>query len=327
VGSIVGFNNHVILPTMPQFNDLLYNISGATIDFWTHIPTVVPTNQGLVQQMYKIIIGNENTGGTGSVNDINYVAYDRSPNTVKGLLIGYTRDRRITSNGVASELDVSNAGSSTCFFIAPTQSINGSSIAFINKSSVITKSDDNCTSIDGPLCFKVPLDASTESGYTLSSVQNSFCHIAISISPLEDKISLYLNGELLAASSLSNTFQVSNNKTINVPSFFVNRSNGGTSNSFRYNSEYPGINQFIKSGLPFDRGRIESFTRFTPWVVGGGFTDGLPFGNFMGTTYSGQRSALDGYIGSLKFYNKALNLNEVINNYKAQSQFFLNIKI
>lgn len=331
-GSILGFNNHIVLPSMPEFNDLFYNPSGATIDLWLHVPNVIPTNQGTVQQMYKIIIGNENTGGDNLVTDINYVPYDRSPNTVRGLLIGFTRDRRITLNASASNLDVSNPGQFTHFFIAPTQSVNGSSIAFVNRSSVVTKTDDACTSIEGPICFKVPISSTTESGYALSSLQNSFGHLSISVNPTQDNISVYLNGEVLASSSITNTFQVVNSKTLNVPSFFINRQNGGSSNSFRYTSEYPNINQNIKYGLPFNNsnqglGRAESHQKFTPWIVGSGFTDGLPYGNFMGSTYSGQRSALDGYVGSLKFYNKSLNLTEIVNNYKAQSQFFLNIKV
>ena len=48
-------------------------------------------------------------------------------------------------------------------------------------------------------------------------------------------------------------------------------------------------------------------------------------GNFMGGTYGGIISGLKGYLGSFKMYSKPLNSEEVLNNYKAQMNFFKNI--
>ena len=71
-------------------------------------------------------------------------------------------------------------------------------------------------------------------------------------------------------------------------------------------------------------------SRWTPWIVGGGWTDGMKItsdtGGFMANKH-GYRSALDGYVGSLKFYSKALTNTEVLTNYNAQKAFFKNIKI
>ena len=68
---------------------------------------------------------------------------------------------------------------------------------------------------------------------------------------------------------------------------------------------------------------------YTPWIVGGGYTDGMyKYGNFLGGgARSGVVSGLRGHVGSLKFYSKPLDKSEVIKNYKAQEGFFKSILI
>jgi hypothetical protein len=79
----------------------------------------------------------------------------------------------------------------------------------------------------------------------------------------------------------------------------------------------------------FDNGP-KNDTYFTPWIVGGGWTDGIPInpstreGGFMGTRH-GLTSGLNGFVGSLKFYSRPLNSSEVLANYNAQKGFFKNI--
>ena len=78
----------------------------------------------------------------------------------------------------------------------------------------------------------------------------------------------------------------------------------------------------------FSYPRNNSF--FTPWLLGGGWTDGIPVaadtsaGGFMGTGH-GYSSGLNGYVGSVKFYAKPLSNSEVKTNYNAQKGFFKNI--
>ena len=62
-------------------------------------------------------------------------------------------------------------------------------------------------------------------------------------------------------------------------------------------------------------------------MLGGGYTDGNPDGNFMGGEYGGKVSGLKGYLGCTKFYSKPLTDGEVLNNYKASSNFFKNINV
>lgn len=68
-------------------------------------------------------------------------------------------------------------------------------------------------------------------------------------------------------------------------------------------------------------------TYFTPWIIGGGYTDGNPEGNFMGGIYGGKVSGLRGYIGCTRFYSKPLQDEEVLNNFNATQKFFKNIDL
>ena len=62
---------------------------------------------------------------------------------------------------------------------------------------------------------------------------------------------------------------------------------------------------------------------FTPWILGGGYTDGYAVGgNFMGGEYGGQRSGLKGHLGSVKFYDKAIDSAGIKNNFETQQRLF-----
>ena len=77
----------------------------------------------------------------------------------------------------------------------------------------------------------------------------------------------------------------------------------------------------------------------TPWIVGGGYTDGMTnieFGydrnssdgmNFLGSQDGGLRSGFNGFIGSFKLYKRALHPSEVLRNFNAQKGFFKNIVV
>jgi hypothetical protein len=97
-----------------------------------------------------------------------------------------------------------------------------------------------------------------------------------------------------------------------IPSFIKD-------NSFKYNAiNIPDAPELVYGIQP---------RRYTPWVIGGGFTDAFPNGNFLGSSLGGQYSGLEGYLGSFKFYNKTLTSQQVLNNYEAQKSFFTNILI
>ena len=67
-------------------------------------------------------------------------------------------------------------------------------------------------------------------------------------------------------------------------------------------------------------------TFYTPWIVGGGYTDGIAGSGFCGAKNFGTISGFRGYLGSTKFYNTALTDAQVSDNFDAQKTLFRNIK-
>ena len=144
---------------------------------------------------------------------------------------------------------------------------------------------------------------------TLFSINHELSPLSVSIDPHANQVKVDLDGVNLATSSYQDTFGTERvRETFKAPSIKQN-------NSFEY------------SGGP----NLDSY--FTPWILGGGYTDGIdgnitgntPDGNFMGGRFGGQISGLRGYIGCTRFYSKPLSEDEILNNYNATQKFFKNI--
>ena len=131
---------------------------------------------------------------------------------------------------------------------------------------------------------------------------------------------------LFKEGTISSVFGVPVGKAPQVPSFIVPKTL--TTSSFYYDEST--VTQESDTTL-FDSGP-KTYPQFTPWVVGGGWTDGRPVslstssGGFLDTG-AGIISSYNGYIGSLKFYNKALDTEELKTNYISQKTFFENIDL
>ena len=308
--SLSGLGSFVKLPDSQKFNDFLYNYEGASIDFWAYIPDIFTSSGvGDVSSLYRLVLANENVGFVGDVSSTNteYISNNLSNNVVRGFMMGFTRDRRIVSNQGASNNSGDNPVAQTSFFIAPTQSVTPSSAGLINRS---TYDGTDCFADTKYHAMKHPL--STD----MKNVSGQFCHIAVTFNPDKDEVSFYFDGNKVTTSSLSNVFGIPKFTMPNLPTFKL-------TNSFEYsqtsvNTDAP---QSLKYGPKLD-------TYFTPWVIGGGYTDGLfNKGNFMGGTYGGIISGLRGYLGSIKFYSKPLDGSQILNNYNTHSSFFKNIDV
>jgi hypothetical protein len=156
----------------------------------------------------------------------------------------------------------------------------------------------------------------TTENVSFSSCQNQFCHVAITLDPVNDEIKFYLDGVNTTTSSLSYVFGIPKYSMPNIPTF-------RRGNTFEYSTST--VNQSCPDELKYGP-KLDRY--FTPWIVGGGYTDGMyQYGNFLGGQYGGVRSGLNGYLGSLKFYSRPLSASEIINNYKAHEGFFKNINI
>ena len=207
---------------------------------------------------------------------------------------------------------------STVFFIAPTRSYNGSAVGFAK--------GFGCETTDSEILKFVVSDKTTVDGNSLEDCIDKFINISIVCDPKTDKILLYVNGSLIKTGVLSTLFGKDSGGSPQVPTFVSPRTS--TTSSFEYKEST--VNQ--KAGVDlFDTGPLNN-TFFTPWIVGGGWTDGRPVnldtssGGFLDPG-AGLISSYNGYVGSLKIYSKALDNNEVLTNYTHQKTFFENIDL
>jgi hypothetical protein len=311
-----GLGSFVRLPDTTEFRDLMYSRSGFTIECWVHVPNI--TNAGVgwlsstTSSLTKVLLGCENVGiasgylnvdYTGQTRDLDYLPNDRGEQLVRGVLCGFTRDRRITrdNTGFSNSNSLNDPASSLSFFIAPTQSRDASSLSWIN--------NDDCQNY--PTFYKMKVDLSST---ILGSVSSQFVLIDITCEPETDTIKIYGDGNLLATSSISNVFGVPYKSSPNLPTFKKD-------NSFEYSNTTVDGPTILKEGPLLN-------TFYTPWIVGGGYTDGMyQYGNFMGGgARGGVVSGLRGHIGSLKFYSRPLDNSEVSTNFNAQKGFFKNIR-
>tara|TARA_R110000765_G_scaffold35322_3_gene79490 strand:- start:4764 stop:7367 length:2604 start_codon:yes stop_codon:yes gene_type:complete len=304
LSAIESMGTYVKAPARNEFKDLLYNTKGATFETWIHMPDLDGTTTSWNMHdsntlgLYRLILANENVGISESKvpqPDINNLDIDNGTGVVRGLVYGFTRDRRFTLGLDPSNNEVDNSIENLVLVLAPTQSYDSSSAGFIaNRTANCNK--DSYHGMTVPVWEMI-------NNKSLSSCGTSFCQLSVSLDPVEDEIRIYLDGVRLATSSYQGVFGTARPGTVfKAPSVKQN-------NSFEY------------SGGP----SLDAY--FTPWIIGGGYTDGNPDGNFMGGEYGGKVSGLKGYVGCSRFYSKPLKDGDVLNNYKATQNFFKNVEV
>jgi len=303
----VSSNSYIRLPAVSELQDLVYSKKGCTFETWIQASGLLENSAynlssdlGHASGLYRLILANENVGiasGVSPQDNREILTLDEGTSVVRGLIMGFTRDRRFVSGAPASNANEHNQAENAQFLIAPTQSYNSSSLGFINKEPC----NANNTNWHG---LTVPVSSS------FTDLQNSFCHLAVTFDPIQDKVSVYLDSQLLAASGYYDTFGTGSYLSPKIPSLTL-------SSSFEYASSGPKLDKF-----------------FTPWIIGGGYTDGCPVGQdelgaggFTGGTYGGFISGLQGKLGSLKFYSRPLTSSQIAQNYNANKNFFKFVKL
>tara|TARA_R110002051_G_scaffold322945_3_gene415081 strand:- start:8762 stop:11554 length:2793 start_codon:yes stop_codon:yes gene_type:complete len=333
-----GVGSYLRLPESKEFQNLLYNPSGASIDFWIHMPklnsltrpyggldsneVVTETGNGRFGtfQYHKLILACENTGGKNLNQTATEITLDKSSDVVRGFVMGFTRDNSIVeSPPQATTLDQheNNTSNRMVFYIAPTQSVNSNQVEFVNKGECYNPNL-------GFYKMIVPI-SKTVNEVSLIDSRKQFVHMNVSFDVPKNEIAVYLDGNHLETSAISDVFGVNSGEAPQVPSFYKNKSDTTTS-SFTYDK---GSTTQVGTS-EYDEGpSLDGF--FTPWIVGGGWTDGIAAdftskeGGFMNSNH-GYKSGLNGFIGSLKFYSRPLNKYEVLTNYANQAAFFKNIQ-
>jgi hypothetical protein len=261
--------------------------------------------------LFKLMLACENTGGVipDQLEDKDKAEQTFSSDVVRGMVLGFTRSRQITQGLEPIETTAINTTSQAVFFAAPTRSVNGSDVSFINAASI-----DGCTSGYAVLGVTVPLTTTIPNTTNkLNDVSGQFLYFSTAFDPENDEIRICVDGELVKTASLSESFGILEGQGIKVPSFAAD-------NSFEYSTSSTGKSVF--SNGP----KLNNL--FTPWILGGGYTDGNMVTNngFMGSRH-GLKSGLNGYMGSVKFYSKALQPYDVKKNFDSQKGFFKNIDL
>ena len=386
-GSYVRLPNNIkdgeLYPPGDTLNGLTYNEEGWSIDFWTHIPEV---SSGLTgHHRYRIVAACENSGKGGTVGQkiTSDIAHD-DEEKVRGLLIGF-RDKDVSGLADHTASPENYESSSTGeleFVVLPTVGQNslvgrqvgwewGHSIAIQEKE---IRDSTNSTVLAEPsrhgnvgsgteLGMKVSVAQETSDGKSCSSCDVEFSHYNVSFNYMNDKVTIFLDGKMLASSSISEAFNIPAHRPLNSPTPIATEPNSRRS-WFASDDKAEDLKEGM-ADLPLS-------PVFTPWILGGGYSDMInmdagfnstPVG-FLGANTNDQykqhvgstlltdryggvygqhkpslggqaassssrkipRSGLDGFLGSVKFYSKPLNNKEVAKNYNAQQGYFKNIE-
>tara|TARA_R110000824_G_scaffold8320_1_gene37550 strand:+ start:9144 stop:12143 length:3000 start_codon:yes stop_codon:yes gene_type:complete len=330
-----------------NIDSLLYKNSGCTFETWCCVPDLDDEDSlgwnkdSEVSALHRVILGCENRGGTFSSTNDDWTVPPQYGASVRGLLMGFSRDTRLTKGTAPSNNPADNAlGSNLVFYMAPTQSINTSGVTFMT----VSAADCYKAEVEGSGHFGFMMDCSTVAGANsarIGDVSSGFRLLTITVDYATNSVSLYLNGDLMKSQSILQTFGIDGPP--NLPGL-VDDTSFSYANLYKYKLppiawKFPPDSIGQTDFWYWDGPDLHS--GLTPFTIGGGYTDGmtpLDLGNtfplptnegmnFMGGKWGGRKSGLYGFLGSLKLYNRAITSDEALKNYNAQRGFFENIQI
>ena len=332
-GTTTSLGQAVRLPDSAEFRDLFYRMEGATVESWVHIPGIntsstdysEPNGEWGPGTFNRILLGSENNGGLNQDIAVSGEKIENSLGTehVGGFLMGFSRDRQVVSNLPISNDQDDNPVENRCFFAAPTISYNSSGISFI--------SPDYCINNSDMFKIKVDMDTTGSHGKSFNDVSGQFMHVVYTVDPSSNTMSIYLDGVLMEASGIKAAFGTyTDHSFLALPTYYNRDALDSSLNSFTYNT-------ISTQNAIFTNGpKLNERAPFTPWILGGGYTDGLlrwegdselPVANGFMNACHGKTSGLNGFVGSTKFYDRALSARDINKNYITQSPYFKNIRI
>lgn len=274
---------------------------GLAFDFWTYVPDI--ESAMTADHRYRLILANENSNPVNktfihaarNVPDQTISITEKIPDLSKthGMIMGF-RDRgkpnSANSSGVefailptvgqsqAHDNVLSNWGHSVC-------------IAETFPASATQPTRYEVTELG----MKIPVGYTTAAGKSIRDVSSAFTHFNVSFNYDADEILVHLDGELLATSSFATCFDHNPIGGVAVIPTKVEQWTGadvgGENNSI--NSSPPWQESFLGANIRDAKVMSQrvSFPVFTPWILGGGFTDNMSF------RPDGQYSPL-GFLGS-----------------------------
>jgi len=317
--------DNLFYPSNKHYNPITEKGGGVTFDYWVHVPDLTITDSN----RYKLVMGCENSGGSphfgsrqglvDATRTLKAGLLDTSK--THGMIIGF-RDRGGNSTPSGLEFGV---------FPTVSQNLNDGTIGH---SIAIAENED------GSELGATIASSTTTNGVSILDTSSSFIHMSLVFNFDSDELKMHIDGELLSTSSLSTIFDLRRTKSISIPSLTA-------SGDLEYMSSWQpsGNNGPVTGALGL---------AFTPWILGGGFSDtilqkpslgsydpgflgyntnsiygGVPASQHspsLGSISGVASSALNGFLGSFKVYSKALTTKEVKTNFRGQKGFFKNIQ-
>lgn len=273
------YRNNNPYPASQSLDNLMYNAQGWSMDFWVYAPDLY---DGMTtDHRYKLVAANENCGdpttnsfATTIFTTANMDGEQGVPRKyrTKGMLVGF-RDKGDPGTDLSAGLE---------FVVLPTVAQNdpqwGKSVT-IGESVSGEGSSEACRT---ELGFKIPASATTESGYSIADASAAFTHYNVVCDVATDSISLFVNGEFLLSATTSTSFDTKPGIPLQIPS----RIREG-----HYHEKNGMFGEKLYDGV------LPEIPIFTPWILGGGFTDGVTDSPFIQTGATPE-TTLPGFLGT-----------------------------
>ena len=276
-------------------DNLFYSQKGVTLDFWAYVPLIHRSMTDY--HRYKLVFSNENSGPANG----NYIAASTQSKTKTstGIAAGGTDEQRTIGMMIGWRDQGSPNGSSDHtypssgleFFIAPTVGQNqtipdvnpdtswGHSVCIAEKwgSDIRGPKQDDVTQVG----MFIPSSVTNSSGTQIGDVSSAYHHFSIAFDYDQDEVRFNLDGELLRTSSLGDVLGGPPSQTVLPTAVKIKRA--GNTDTVTFND--PTTESFLGNTVYDERVTPErvAFPVFTPWIIGGGYSDNMP--KVPGTNY------------------------------------------
>ena len=296
---------NVLQPNIPYngarpLDNLFYSKEGVTIDFWAYVPKVYRDMTD--EHRYRLVFANENSGPAQTDYLTATTQSNASPG--KGLIPGGTNFNRTIGMimGWRDRGSPAPAGTNTSgleFCIAPTVGQNqsydttptttwGHSVCIAETWAASAGNTPSAVEVK-QVGMYIPSSVLNSSGTGIQDVSSGYHHISVSFDYVNEDVNFHLDGELLTTSSLSDVLGGNPDDTTLPTS--VKMDLDDKSDLIFFND--PTVESFLGNTIYDERCTPErvAFPVFTPWIIGGGYTDNIP--KIPGTDYKPQ-----GFLGS-----------------------------
>ena len=265
-------------------DNLFYSPSGVCFDFWSYVPEIW---EGMSKyHRYRLVLANENSGPVETEYVTSKLTRRNTANTVApnfnrtlGMIMGW---RDAGQPGGAGN-DINNSPSGLEFIIAPTVSQNqslqfapqkdwGHSICIGEKWS-----GETLAPASGDLTANglyITSSIRTDAGSGIGEVSGGFMHFNVSFDYYTNQVRVVLDGEHLITSSFTDTLGINPSQFV-TPTPAKIKQAGNPAVPIFCN---PRTESYLGTSIYDERVTPErvGFPVFTPWIIGGGYSDIIP---------------------------------------------------